>query len=245
MPRNVVTVHQLPPARIRIPIARVEILPSLRARRARLGRTGISMPSASQAYRDSALQGAGSARLVIHAPGFRLSVWQNNPHHPRMTNAIHSTKERTQDLTPVFRDFKDVWFDNEKLIFDAEGIPSWPRLSPNYAIRKELDFPGKSILRRTDRLWSSLTSDTSDTVYEYGPRKLVMGTHVAYSRHQNERRPHVFMLPMTWEQLNAGVFTYAAGPLLSRRPTAQLSAGLWFRQNDWPGGSVDIRRSTP
>lgn len=60
-----------------------------------------------------------------------------------------------QDFSEVFEKIGEDFRDIEKEQFDAEP---WVPLSPAYAVWKELHFPGQSLLRLTDRLYSSMTS---------------------------------------------------------------------------------------
>jgi phage gpG-like protein len=135
-----------------------------------------------------------------------------------MRAAIDTVRARASDVSPAFRAFRPVWWENERLIFTAQGIPGWPSLSPAYAQRKAKIAPGKSMLRLTDRLYQSLTSQTGDSVYTVEPRSLLMGTTVPYSgfhtsgtRRMPARR-HVHLLPEYWQKLNAAVFEFIIDP---------------------------------
>ncbi|MGV0984991.1 MAG: hypothetical protein ACOYB2_10580 [Limnohabitans sp.] len=150
--------------------------------------------------------------------GFRLRTAWAAPWGSLVAD-IREVKSRTRDLSVPFRQFQDRWFENEKVIFDAEGIPAWPALSPAYAALKAILYPGKPILQATGRLHDSLTSLTADTVYDVSPQKVTMGTAVEYSeKHQVgegrlPQRVHVQMLESTFEDLNEAVFVYAVEPL--------------------------------
>jgi phage gpG-like protein len=92
-------------------------------------------------------------------------------------------------------------------------------MSPAYAARKALAYPGQPIMRRTDRLYDSLTSETSDTIYDVAPQRLVMGTTVEYSEKHQEGggrlppRVHVQLLDDTFEELAVSMFVYVVDPL--------------------------------
>jgi phage gpG-like protein len=154
----------------------------------------------------------------VSALGYRLTLSESHRWED-MTSALEETKGRTEDLSVPFRDFQDTWFENEKQIFDAEGIPTWPALSPAYEAWKSVHFPGKPILQRTGRLMDSLTSQTEDTIYDVSPTQLVVGTAVEYSSYHQDggqvlpQRVHVEMLEPTFEQLNSDVFLYVTEPL--------------------------------
>lgn len=63
---------------------------------------------------------------------------------------------RTRDFSEVFRrigeDFRDVM----KEQFDAEGY-GWEKLSTRYRVWKDKHFPGKTILRREDKMYNAMT----------------------------------------------------------------------------------------
>lgn len=89
------------------------------------------------------------------------------------------------------RDLRDTWpgvvtdlRDIAQEQFGGEGIGDsgkWPALSPRYAAWKRRHFPGKSILRRTDRLIESLTGNRADSIVEARPDSLEFGTRVPYA----------------------------------------------------------------
>lgn len=61
---------------------------------------------------------------------------------------------------------KQRFFVLERKAFESEGGTTrggrWQELSPRYRARKAKTHPGKTILRREDRLFRSLTSDTEN-----------------------------------------------------------------------------------
>lgn len=65
----------------------------------------------------------------------------------------------------------------------AHGI--WQPLSPEYAAIKSKMFPGKSIMRRSDKLYNSLTADGPDNISRGTNQALgysfTMGTRVKYA----------------------------------------------------------------
>jgi phage gpG-like protein len=127
--------------------------------------------------------------------------------------ALERLKTKAVNVQPAFEACLPAMFWNEEQIFAAEGIPSWPALSPAYAAWKATRYPGKSILRRTDRLYDSLTSRTSETVWSVGPRSLRFGTRVPYWMvHQTgsrdgtvPARPPVVLLPETFRSVYIAV----------------------------------------
>lgn len=82
----------------------------------------------------------------------------------------------------VIEDFREI----EKQQFAGQGIGGggrWQPLSSGYAKIKAREYPGKTILRRTDRLYNSLTGNTADSITRAEPRSLAIGTRVVYGRY--------------------------------------------------------------
>lgn len=95
--------------------------------------------------------------------------------------------KRSTDLRIPFEAFRPVWIDAIQDAFDAGGDPvPWPELSPAYAGWKATAAPGKPIMRLSDRLYDSLTSQTSDTIWFAGPRSVQLGTRVPYFIYHQE-----------------------------------------------------------
>lgn len=144
-----------------------------------------------------------------------------------LSQALKDVNRRANKLTVPFASFKQVWFDQNERIFDAEGIPSWAPLSPSYAKWKATlgDLP---ILQLSGRLGRSLTQDTEDTVFTPRPRSLQMGTTVEYSpllqgepgepmaTGNTPSRPHDVLLPETFAILMEIVGSYVELPLEER-----------------------------
>jgi phage gpG-like protein len=88
---------------------------------------------------------------------------------------------RSKDLRIPFNAFRPVWINAIQEAWDSGGEPvPWPALSPAYAAWKQSAYPGKPIMRLTDRLYDSLTSQTSDTIWFVGPKSMQLGTRVPY-----------------------------------------------------------------
>lgn len=103
---------------------------------------------------------------------------------------IDAARSAVGDVRPFWRDFmvpdiREMYrgqFDTE----GARGGAKWVPLSPAYAAWKDANFPGKSILRRTDRLFDSLTSQTSDSIVIADAQNLRIGTKLIHGRaHQD------------------------------------------------------------
>lgn len=122
--------------------------------------------------------------------------------------ALVESKRRAHDLRPVFHDWLPQWLEQNRQVFAAGGLPGpWAPLSPSYAAWKATHYPGKTILRRTDRLYASLTSRSPDTVWEVTPRTIRFGTRVPYFvYHQTgtrrmPARPPLVLLDGSWRRL--------------------------------------------
>jgi len=77
-----------------------------------------------------------------------------------LTRLISISGDFSATLEEAGQEFRDI----EKARFQAEGY-GWAPLSPAYARRKEREYPGKTILRRTDRLYLGMTvKGASDNV---------------------------------------------------------------------------------
>ena len=67
-------------------------------------------------------------------------------------------------------------------IFQGEGqtplTSRWAPLSPQYKAWKERNYPGKTILRRTDRLFHSVVNNPNLNIT---PERLTFGTNVPYA----------------------------------------------------------------
>lgn len=90
------------------------------------------------------------------------------------------------DLRPILKQIGVSYRKDVKAVFDHEqprdvGL-RWKALSPKYAKRKEKKFPGKTILRASDRLYNSMISaNAPDSVNEIGKVSAEFGTSVPYA----------------------------------------------------------------
>ena len=68
--------------------------------------------------------------------------------------------------------------------FAAQGrgvIGNWKKLSIDYAKAKEKKYPGKTILRASDKLFDSLISRTNYSIVSIRKSELIYGTNVPYA----------------------------------------------------------------
>lgn len=142
---------------------------------------------------------------------------QRNPvqRNEVVKSRLLDVKRRALDLSQPFQAFIPYWMEQERQVFAAQGLPqTWPALSPAYAAWKAKRYPGKTILRRSDRLYQSLTTFGADTIAEGRPRSLRFGTRVPYwqfhetGTRRMPARPVMVLLPATWERLNRMVMEH-------------------------------------
>jgi hypothetical protein len=111
-------------------------------------------------------------------------------------------KRRALDLTDPFTAFEQVYIDQTVQVFASEGLPEpWPALSPAYSQWKEKAYPGMPMMRRTDRLFESVTGQSDEGFWEVGPRSIRFGTRVPYWTHTEQVRPIGVFLPETRDAL--------------------------------------------
>jgi len=98
-------------------------------------------------------------------------------------------------------DFRNFWpgvittfYDIESQQFHTEGASGasgkWTPLSPAYKLFKEREFPGKTILRREDALYESMTGpDALDSILRPEEHELVIGSALPYAPIHQKTRP--------------------------------------------------------
>lgn len=87
--------------------------------------------------------------------------------------------------------YKQFWVPKMIRQFNSEGADGgqkWEALSADYAIQKRKRYGLKTILRRTDRLFRSLTSETGDTVKIIDKFSATFGSKVPYLAQVNKTR---------------------------------------------------------
>lgn len=88
------------------------------------------------------------------------------------------------DARPAWDEIADDFLASERRQFSTQGgyaSGGWPPLSPRYAEWKARHYPGKTILRRTDELYNSLTVGPAIRITE--PSYLIIGSDVDYGRY--------------------------------------------------------------
>jgi phage gpG-like protein len=106
-------------------------------------------------------------------------------------------------------DFRNFWpgvittfyeIENEQFLTEGASGASgkWAPLSPAYKLFKEREFPGKTILRREDALYESMTGpDALDSVLRPEKEELLIGSAVPYALFHQKSRP---IISLTEEQ---------------------------------------------
>lgn len=108
----------------------------------------------------------------------------------QLDRALTRLTARASNLTVPFEKVGEDLRDQLKERFDAEGY-GWEKLSTrsvnntaSYAARKAKQYPGKTILRRKDRMYKSLVrKNAPGNVSRVRPMEAEFGTTVPYARH--------------------------------------------------------------
>lgn len=97
----------------------------------------------------------------------------------------------SRDMRGAFETLRDRFLELERRQFATQGGFSggWRPLSPRYAEWKAHHYPGKTILRRTDDLWRSLTEGPDIAIIE--PGYMILGTSVEYAQAHQEGAGHL------------------------------------------------------
>lgn len=114
-----------------------------------------------------------------------LDIWVETDGVGRVAGALETVISRVADLRPAWAELHRDWRAHEQMLFHTQGRSvgsPWPMLSLRYAAWKAKFFPGKTILRRTDRLFCSLTAAQHPEQLLVARRhSLEMGTKVPYA----------------------------------------------------------------
>jgi hypothetical protein len=150
-------------------------------------------------------------QTVIKLIGGELIVRRAGTDFIEYREKVRGMRRRAADLRPVFDAFRPIWQADIVRVFRSGGLPApWPPLSPRYAAWKARRYPGMPIMRRTDRLYRSLTGSSSDTVWHTTPRTIRFGTRVPYWRFTSKRRPTLVLLPESFRRLSGMAARYVA-----------------------------------
>lgn len=98
-----------------------------------------------------------------------------------MVLELDSLIRKSSNLSNPFQLFQKHWFESIDQVFQDGGDPvEWPALSPAYEGWKNVAYPGQPIMRASDRLYESLTNQTSETIWQVGPKHIEFGSRVPY-----------------------------------------------------------------
>lgn len=101
----------------------------------------------------------------------------------QLDRSLTRLSARSSNLTVPFEKTGEDVRDQLKERFDAEGY-GWQKLSTRSAAQKAKQYPGKTILRRTDRMYASLVrKNAPGNVSRVRPMEAEFGTTVPYARH--------------------------------------------------------------
>lgn len=100
---------------------------------------------------------------------------------------IGKVRRRAEDLSPLFRKkFLPRFRKMERDLFSSEGAGATPKWKPlrlsTLRQKRRLGYGRKSIMRRTDRLFFSLTRNHPEATFEVTRFGVKMGTEVPYAR---------------------------------------------------------------
>lgn len=100
-------------------------------------------------------------------------------------------------------DFRNIWPAPTGIIygifgkaFDTEGASTaagkFKELTPAYAKRKAIEYPGQTILKRENTLFESMTDpEAPDAIFRPEKDQLTIGTRTPYARRHQRTRPFI------------------------------------------------------
>lgn len=99
---------------------------------------------------------------------------------------LNGLTEALDDLRPAWNDIHNIFLEFERKVFETEGGyagAGWVPLNPSYAAYKERTYGSSTIMRRSNRLFKSLTATNHpEHLYLTGPSFVEMGTRTLYAR---------------------------------------------------------------
>lgn len=103
-----------------------------------------------------------------------------------LNRSFQRVGEHLEDLRPIWETVQRDFWKIEEAQFKSEGAKGaggkWQALSRPYAKQKAQRHGVKTILRATDRLYSSLTGQTGDTLLFKEKQEFGIGTSVPYAK---------------------------------------------------------------
>ena len=128
---------------------------------------------------------------------------------PEFERAFNRIEERFNDFRSIWPEVAQEFYRAEIEQFQSEGTAGgsgrFAALSPAYRKYKEVKFPSKTILRRTDSLFDSLTgADAPGSIFRPLVTELMIGTSIPYAlahqRGTNRGMPSRKPISMSQEQ---------------------------------------------
>ena len=113
------------------------------------------------------------------------------PDEIQFKRAFQRFGDGIKDLTPAFEVIADNFYEGERQQFASQGQSGsggWAALSPKYAARKRIQYPGKGILEATGALRESLSSRGGGS-FVMEPLQLGMGASVEYAAYHQTGTP--------------------------------------------------------
>lgn len=103
-----------------------------------------------------------------------------------LNRSFQRVGDHLDDLRPVWETVQRDFWKIEESQFKSQGVKgaggAWQALSRPYAKQKAQRHGAKTILRATDRLYGSLTSQTGDTLLFKEKQEFGIGTSVPYAK---------------------------------------------------------------
>lgn len=140
---------------------------------------------------------------------------------------LEGLEQALGNLAPAWRGpVHDIFVRFITVHFTSQGKYSgevWRPLSPRYLAWKERHYPGMGILRRTDRLYKSLTETGGEHILRVYPDAVEMGTRVLYAVYHQARDRGKARFP---RRLVIPPLTRAEGARIADALLAFLLAGM-------------------
>lgn len=97
---------------------------------------------------------------------------------------LRAFSSKVQDISPVLKEFAEIYKDEIKTNFDKEGLltnfAKWEQLKEPYKTRKEKTFPGAKILQRSGKLLNAATGGNNYS-QSIGKMSLEMKVDLVYA----------------------------------------------------------------
>ena len=95
----------------------------------------------------------------------------------RLARSIQNYRPAWPAITALYRQMMSEQFESQ----GARGGRRWVPLSPGYKRWKDIVAPGMPILVLTGKMKASLIGKTSDTIEQFRPASVTLGTRIRYA----------------------------------------------------------------